>query len=182
MSVRECQEVTESFDPRRDAIAREYVYKISLKDYMSPFEAKLIADMGLGIDISLLKESAHFFEGVHDFKSLTGRSFPKNGNSVRRVFNITCIKKETLIEIRVLGNSFVHQQVRRIVALMVKVSQGIYLLNKIEEILKSEQKSGLSFLAPANGLYLNKILYFDRLFNFNDPNGITGVEYVNSLK
>ena len=74
-----------------------YGGKISLKDYMSPFEAKLIADMGLGIDISLLKESAHFFEGVHDFKSLTGRSFPKNGNSVRRVFNITCIKKYKLV-------------------------------------------------------------------------------------
>ena len=183
ISLRESQEVAESFDPRRDAIAREYLYRISLKEYISPFESRFVANMGQGIDFFLLKQSAKFFKGVHDFKSLTGRSFRDNGNSVRRVFNVTCIKKKTLIEIRVLGNSFVHQQVRRMVALMVKVGQGQYPMNKIKEIIKAEQKGILSFLAPAKGLFLNRILYSDNLFsNVHQSHCFTGVKYVNSLK
>ena len=181
--VRKCQEVDGSFDPRRDALAREYLYKISLKESISPFESRFISDLGLNIDYELLKESAMLFEGIHDFKSFTGHSFPSaTKSSVRRIFNISCVKKESLIEIRVLGNSFIHQQVRRMIGLMVNISQGKNIPSKIEDVLASEERKALSLVAPTNGLYLSKILYPDGLFDLEQKNQKIEAKYVNSLK
>ena len=181
--VRKCQEVDGAFDPRRNALAREYLYKISLKESISPFESRFISDLGLNIDYELLKESAILFEGIHDFKSFSGHSFPSAiKSSVRRIFNITCVKKESLIEIRVLGNSFIHQQVRRMIALMVNIGQGKNIPSKIEDVLASEEKQALSLVAPTNGLYLSKILYTDGLFDLEQKNQKVEAKYVNSLK
>ncbi|MBM31664.1 MAG: tRNA pseudouridine(38-40) synthase TruA [Chloroflexi bacterium] len=180
--LREIKKVNKSFDPRRDALAREYIYKISLKEYLSPFESRFLSNYGSNIDFSLLKKASSLFEGVYDFKSFSGSSFNNVKSSVRRILNITCVKKERLIEIRVLGNSFIHQQLRRMVALMIKISQGEYALTKIQDMLFSNERKTLSLIAPPNGLYLSKILYADGLFDTDYNNQITEVEYVNSSK
>ena len=181
--IKECKLVNKSFNPRRDALAREYIYKISLKKYLSPFESRFVSNYGSNIDFSLLKEASSLFEGEHDFKSFSGSALPKNGeSSVSRILNITCVKKETLIEIRVLGNSFIHQQIRRMVGLMVKISQGEFALSKIQDMLFSNERKTLSLIAPSNGLYLSKILYPDGLLDIDYNNQFTEVKNVNSFK
>jgi tRNA pseudouridine38-40 synthase len=87
-----------------------------------------------------------------------------------------------LIEIRVLGNSFIHQQVRRMIGLMVNISQGKNIPSKIEDVLASEERQALSLVAPTNGLYLSKILYPDGLFDLEQKNQKIEAKYVNSLK
>ena len=63
------------------------------------------------------------------------------------------------IEIRVVGKSFLYNQVRIMVGTLVKVGKQEWDKKKILEILNSKNRKNAGPTAPACGLYLEKITY-----------------------
>ena len=78
---------------------------------------------------------------------------------MRSIDDITFSKKNDCIEIRVKGRSFMHNQVRIIVGTLIKVGKNKIDELSIKKILNSGDRKKAGPTAPAEGLYLEKIIY-----------------------
>ena len=105
-----------------------------------------------------MKRAAKFLIGKHDFNAFRSSNCQAK-KTLRSIDGITISKKNSCIEIRVKGKSFMHNQVRIIVGTLIKV--GTNKLNEecVKKILKSKNRNRAGPTAPAEGLYLEKIIY-----------------------
>ena len=105
-----------------------------------------------------MKRAAKFLIGKHDFSAFRSTHCQAK-MTFRSIDKIIISKKYDCIEIRVEGKSFMHNQVRIIVGTLIKV--GINKLNElsVKEILNSRDRKRAGPTAPAEGLYLEKIIY-----------------------
>ena len=105
-----------------------------------------------------MRRAAKFLIGKHDFSAFRSTHCQAKMTS-RTIDKIIISKKYDCIEIRVQGKSFMHNQVRIIVGTLIKV--GINKLNElsVKEILNSRDRKRAGPTAPAEGLYLEKIIY-----------------------
>ena len=113
--VFKCNRVKKNIDVRRDAIEREYTYRIILGDRISPIEYNYFEHIKESLDISSLQNATNVFIGKHNFLSFTGRLLPKNSNTIREIKSIKYNFSGRKMDIIISGNSFLYQQVRRIV-------------------------------------------------------------------
>ena len=109
-------------------------------------------------DESLLKSGADVLIGKHDFSSF-GKPSKKDGLTIRTVslceWQFDGMGKAYL---RIRAESFLYHMVRRAVFLLVQVGQGKINAIDLEMNLK-KQKELPAGIAPANGLFLEKVIY-----------------------
>ena len=105
-----------------------------------------------------MKESSNVLIGKYDFNAFRSVNC-QSKNSVRSIKNIKIKKIKDCIEIRVIGKSFLHNQVRIIVGTLVNAGKQLWDKKKVLEILNSKDRRNAGPTAPACGLYLEKIIY-----------------------
>ena len=67
--------------------------------------------------------------------------------------------KDGVLEFRIIGNGFMYNMVRIIIALMLKVGEGKLQPIDIQRILDGKNRKLAPYVAPAQGLYLWKVYY-----------------------
>ena len=155
------EECDESFHPRYDVKEKEYLYRIINRPIYDPFEfgrawflSRPINDEG----IALMKRATLHFIGKHDFSG-----FMSEGSDVEdTVRNVTALSVERLgdlIEIRIIADGFLYNMVRIIVGTLTEVAFGRICADDIPEIIRSCDRSRAGMTAPAEGLFLNKVIY-----------------------
>ena len=102
-------------------------------------------------------EASKVFIGEHDFKSFTKNH--KIENTVRTIYDINFDIKDNVIKINFLGNGFLHNMVRIIVAMLLEVGNGRFTIEYLQEAMENKNRKYAPKLAPANGLYLMKVFY-----------------------
>lgn len=132
--------VPDDFDPRRDAMEREYRYIMCGK-----------------FNISMLRKASSILKGMHEFTNFSTRDEDRT--------NICNIEK---IEVRVEGdftiidihaNYFLWHMVRKIATALKMIGSGARNISWLEQMLNpSEFTEGLE-PAPAHGLIFKKIEY-----------------------
>jgi len=147
--------VTHDFHARFSAKKRMYRY-VFKTEKPSIFEQKYISYYPR-FNHELLKESLQTFEGKHDFNY-----FHKTGTIThttrREIYQTKYIQRGNYHYIYFQANGFLRSQVRMMVeAAMLYAQEEITLIQLTEQL--ECQKKHVSRLAPANGLYLAKILY-----------------------
>ncbi|OMH40526.1 tRNA pseudouridine(38-40) synthase TruA [Desulfurobacterium indicum] len=153
------EEVTPSFDPRREAKGKTYIYRIFNRKIASPFEYKRAWFIPESLDIEIFKKSLTYFKGTHDFTTFSKLSKDENRNPVRTIDSITLHKNNHIIKIEITGRSFLRHMIRIIVATAVECAKGKLKPENIPEMFKAKDRRKAPFLAPAEGLYLMKIYY-----------------------
>ena len=68
-------------------------------------------------------------------------------------------RKEVLIEIRISADGFLYNMVRIIVGTLIEVAFGRISPDAIPDIISSHDRSRAGMTAPADGLFLNKVIY-----------------------
>ncbi len=157
--VYKCNNIEKNIDVRRDALAREYTYRIILGERISPIEYNYFEHINESLDISKLKKATRIFIGKHNFLSFTGRLLPKNSNTIREVKSIKYNISERKMDIKITGNSFLHQQVRRIIGSLILLMKNKISLINIQEALDMPAKGRFNLLVSSKGLYLSDIKY-----------------------
>jgi tRNA pseudouridine38-40 synthase len=71
IAVKFAEEAPLSFNARRDAKAREYMYVINNSKFRSALERLYSYHVPLELDIQAMKQSADYFKGEHDFTGFT---------------------------------------------------------------------------------------------------------------
>lgn len=158
ISVKEVVSVPENFHARYNAKDKTYLYKIWNEQYTNPFMRKYSMHVEKTLDITRMKKACQYFIGEHDFTAFSNAKSKKN-SMVREIHSIDIEESSGFIQIRVRGNGFLYNMVRRIVGTLIEVGLDRVEGEDIQGILNSGERNQAGYIADACGLYLEKIEY-----------------------
>lgn len=158
ISIKAVERVSESFHSRYQSKEKTYLYKIWNEDYSNPFMRKYSMHVDQKLNIDKMVEAARMFVGEHDFTAYSNAKSKKK-SMVREIYAIDLLKEGSFLYIRVRGNGFLYNMVRKIVGTLVEIGLGKRETEEISEIMKDKDRSRAGFMADACGLYLEKIIY-----------------------
>jgi tRNA pseudouridine38-40 synthase len=161
IKVIDVEEVPSDFDSRRWARGKRYRYRIFNRDVPSPFEYRRSWFIPYELDIEGMREASRFLIGVHDFSSFCKKDRKRKVNPLREVNEIEIFRDNNTIELVFYGRSFLRHMVRVMVATLVEVGRGKLKPTEVKEILEERNRERAPFLAPPDGLYLEKVYYGD---------------------
>ena len=146
------------FHSRFSAKERTYLYLIR-NDY-SPSMINHNREWNIRnkLDINLMKKGAKKLIGTHDFSTFRAANCSAK-NPIRTIKKIQILKSKKQIKIRIKSQSFLKSQVRSMVGSLKYLSEKKWDLKKFENIFKSKDRKNCAPLAPAHGLYLEKVIY-----------------------
>jgi tRNA pseudouridine38-40 synthase len=110
------------------------------------------------LDVSLMKKGAKRLLGKKDFS--TFRSSSCNARSPIKTMKLIKIKSiKGKIEIQFKSKSFLQQQIRSMVGCLKYLADNKWSLKKFDFAFKSKKRSLCAPPAPAEGLFLQKVIY-----------------------
>ena len=147
-----------NFHARFSAKQRIYKYIIFNRLSRPSIEKERCWHIIKELDISLMKKGAKKLLGTKDFS--TFRSSSCNAKSPIRTMKSIKIKSiKGRIEIQFKSQSFLQQQVRSMVGCLKYLAEKKWDLKKFDLVLKSKKRILCAPPAPAEGLFLEKVIY-----------------------
>lgn len=161
LSLFYAEECSEDFHPRYDAVSKEYLYRIKNTRIYDPFDfgrawfvQRPITDKML----ERMREGAKYIVGKKDFSAFMAEGSDVS-TTVRNVLYLNIDKSGDDIEIRICADGFLYNMVRIIVGTLVEVGYGRFSPESVEKIIESKCRIRAGMTAPAEGLYLNRVMY-----------------------
>lgn len=161
LSLFYAEECDDAFHPRYDVREKEYLYRIINRPIYDPFEygrawflSRPVSDGGL----SLMREAAKHFIGRYDFSAFMSEGSDVE-DTVREIYSLSVERSGDLIEIRISADGFLYNMVRIIVGTLSEVAFGRISPEEIPDIISSRDRSRAGMTAPADGLFLNRVIY-----------------------
>lgn len=151
--VKSVEEVNPLFHSRYDVYKKRYIYKICTGE-KNPLKIKyqwFVKD----INFQILEENLKHVIGTFDFSSFC-KGNPDS--KTRTIYHTELIKNDDEIILVFEGNGFLRYMIRIMVYALIQISKGTLNMN-IEDIIKEKSRFHTKNLAPANGLYLEEIIY-----------------------
>jgi tRNA pseudouridine38-40 synthase len=108
------------------------------------------------LDSAKMKEASQYFIGEHDFTAFSNAKSKKK-SMVRIIRSIDIKVHDGFIDIRVCGNGFLYNMVRKMVGTLIEVGLGEIESENITKILQAKERNQTGRMAEASGLYLEKI-------------------------
>lgn len=134
-------EVPKTFDPRRDAISREYRYML----------------YGKGLDISKMRDASKLLVGMHDFANFATKDDKRDAK--RRIECIEIRVDGSFMTLDIVADSFTWNMVRKIVTGLSMVGNGVRDENWLKDMLRPDQYEEGIAPAPPFGLLLKRVNY-----------------------
>ena len=151
--------VSESFNSRRDAKFRQYMYVIYNDEVRPPFYKKRTWHIKENVNTRKLKKALLYIKGTHDFASFCASAKEYN-HTVRTITKVKVIKEKKYIKIYITGFAFLHKMIRMIVGSAVDIVLKNKPSNEMKKILENKSRNNNPYItAPPGGLYLYKIEY-----------------------
>lgn len=154
-------EAPPGFHARHDAIARTYIYQISLR--RTAFFKKYVWWVRRPLDVAAMSRAAETLAGRHDFSAFRAADPSRPDESPIVVVEDAGIEEQgDLIIFRITASHFVWRMVRRVVGALVKLGLHEITAEDFSSLLKGQFDSKLdvaAWTAPASGLFLERVLY-----------------------
>ncbi len=158
ITVLDAELVDESFHARFSAKQRHYRYVIINRRADLTLDAGLAWKVPAELDAELMHDAAQQFVGTHDFSTFRDADCQAL-TPVKTLNSITVSRYGERIEFTVASKSFIHRQVRSMVGSLVEVGRGRQPAEWIGEILAAADRHQCGPVAPADGLYLERVDY-----------------------
>jgi tRNA pseudouridine38-40 synthase len=156
ISIMDVTVESDRFHARYNSKAKTYLYKIWNEQFPNPFMRKYSMHVEQKLDMKKMKEAAKYFLGEHDFTAFSNAKSKKK-TMVREIYSIDFEKKDGFIQIRISGNGFLYNMVRKIVGTLIEVGTGTINAEMIPKMIELKDRGQVSNLAEPNGLYLEKV-------------------------
>jgi tRNA pseudouridine38-40 synthase len=163
INVLRVEEARAGFDPRREAIARYYVYQISQR--RTSFAKRFVWWVKDNLDHAAMREASRSLPGRHDFARFCDKRSGE-GSTIVVVNDVQVRADGDLLLFRIGASHYLWKMVRRVVGALVEVGRGS--LNAAEFADLIESKSGTTgssrfevaaHTAPPSGLFLERVAY-----------------------
>ena len=158
IAVRELGEVPGEFDPRREAVARTYEYRIRNHPAPSPFSRRYAWHVREPLDFDAMQTAASALLGERDFSSFQAADCDAE-NPVRRVERSSFRQEGDDIVYEVRASAFLRHMVRSIVGTLVEVGRGERTVESVRELLEARDRRLAGPTAPPHGLCLLRVDY-----------------------
>ncbi|MGH7950052.1 MAG: tRNA pseudouridine(38-40) synthase TruA [Candidatus Binataceae bacterium] len=158
IAVLDAADVSDDFDPRRDARIRVYEYRVLNRITRSVFEHRFAWLVRDRLDLDALNAAAREFIGEHDFAAF--RTLGTDVKStVRRVDVSEWRRENETLTYRIEATGFLRHQVRTMVGAMIEVGRLRLTPTDIRALLASRDRARAPAAAPSSGLFLIEIRY-----------------------
>ena len=147
-----------TFHARYSAKARIYKYVILNRKSGSVLKNKRCWHIIKKLDLEMMKKGAKKLIGTKDFSTFRSSSCSAK-TPVRTIKSIKFLTKQDIIEIDIKAQSFLQNQVRSMVGCLKYVGEDKWSIQKFDKIIKSKKRINCAPPAPAEGLYLTKVIY-----------------------
>ncbi|NQY95920.1 MAG: tRNA pseudouridine(38-40) synthase TruA [Henriciella sp.] len=160
VAVLDAEEVSEDWSARFNATLRAYRYVIINR------RADLTVDKGLAwrvpsrLDAGAMDRAAKALIGQHDFSTFRDAECQAK-HPIRTLDKIDVARYGEGLEVTVEAKSFLHRQVRSIVGSLAEVGRGARDESWIADILEAKDRTACGPVAPADGLFLERVEYGD---------------------
>jgi tRNA pseudouridine38-40 synthase len=155
--VREVRAVSMAFDPRRDAIARVYRYRIDNRSSRPALDRDRAWHVPQALDVDGIRSAASRLVGEHNFAAFTP---PDEASTVRTLTRCDVEGASGAdVTVEMEARAFLAHQVRRTVGPLVEVGLGRMSEDELVRILQDAVPSSAGPAAPAKGLYLLAVRY-----------------------
>ena len=150
--------VSVDFHARFLAKERIYEYLILNRNSPSILWDKRCWHVRYKLNLTEMRAAAALLCGEHDFTSFRNTEC-QSKSAVKRINMITISKKADIIKTTIAAPSFLHNQVRIMMGVLVDVAKGKITVATINDILRQKDRKAAGITAPPYGLYLNKVKY-----------------------
>jgi tRNA pseudouridine38-40 synthase len=158
ISISKVAIVPDRFHARYNAKDKTYVYKIWNKSYTNPFMRKYSMHVEKKLNVKRMEQAAAYFVGKHDFTAFSNAKSKKK-SMVKEIYSIDIKEVEGFLEIRVSGDGFLYNMVRKIVGTLIEIGLGKIEADAIPAIIAEKDRSLTGMMAEANGLFLEKVQF-----------------------
>jgi tRNA pseudouridine38-40 synthase len=161
IAIKEIVEVNPDAHARFSATQRVYEYKIVREK--NPFTQGLAYYYFGTLDIDAMNKAAAILLEIKDFKA-----FSKAHTDVKTTLcDVTLAQwdvKGDVLVFTISANRFLRNMVRAVVGTLLEVGRGKLSIDGFIEVINSLERSEAGDSAPAEGLYLAKIIYPQSIF------------------
>lgn len=149
------------FQPRFDAVAKTYEYRIARDEICSPFARRYVHHFPYPLDEEAFVAAAPYFEGEHDFSTFAAADARDelDYSKVRTIFRSEAFLQAGQLMYRVRGTGFLKHMVRNLVGTLLEVGKGNRRPPDIPRLIAACDRSLAGPTAPASGLFLVSVEY-----------------------
>jgi tRNA pseudouridine38-40 synthase len=156
--VSDAVDVPQAFDATRDAKCKLYRYVIHDGPVPNLFLRRFYWQSKHPLDDAAMRAAAEPLKGQHDFHSFE-TDWPNRLSSVRTITHLGVSRMGDWIWIDVEADGFLYNMVRAIAGTLIEVGRGYWPVSQVAEILDAEDRRAAGPTAPAQGLFLMRVLY-----------------------
>lgn len=137
-----------------------YRYHLTNAQYQLPQNRFTEWHYPYALNFELMQKACSLLTGTHDFEAVTNQKNNETYESyVRTLKRFEVQQKEDEFIFILEGDNFLYKMVRNLVGLVVYVGCGKLSLSDIPLILESKDRKKAGITAPAQGLFLDKVIY-----------------------
>jgi tRNA pseudouridine38-40 synthase len=156
--VRGIEIVPDTFDPRRSARSRTYVYRIWNRPAPTILWRRFAWHLRRPLDVEAMSRAAEVLEGEHDFSSFQAADCDAE-HPVRRIYHSGIAVEEGLVVYTVTATAFLRHMVRNIIGTLAEVGFGQRTPEDVAALLAARDRTLAGATAPARGLCLVEVRY-----------------------
>jgi len=161
ISVWQLEPVSADFHARFSPHEKIYQYLLDNSYTRSPFKRRGQAWFRYLLDLEAMTAALTLLQGTHDYSGFTavGSSVEDKIRTISAA-SLTQLDRSTL-QFSFRGNGFLYKQVRNMVGTLIKIGNGKFPVNRINEILESKNRQLAGPTAHPEGLYLKEVIYYE---------------------
>ena len=158
------------FNARRAARLKRYGYLLTTTGVPSPFLRGRAWHVGRTLDADAMAHATRSLRGTHDFSAFCAAP-GRDRDPVCTVRAVCVVARGARVAVLVSADAFLHHMVRNLVGTLVQVGLGRRPAEWVGEILAGHDRRAAGPTAPADGLYLIRVLYSAALFSGSRSGG-----------
>jgi tRNA pseudouridine38-40 synthase len=151
------ERANDDFHARYSAKSKEYHYILDFGTYNPLFRNYRHYYRYPRVDYRLFEEAMLLFVGRHDFRYFSRSKAAEN--TTREIYRVGFEWEGSAVKVIIVGNGFLHNMIRIIIATALEVARGKKTLDDIRKSLAGKAPLPAPKKLPPNGLYLVKIDY-----------------------
>ncbi|QNN23142.1 tRNA pseudouridine(38-40) synthase TruA [Planctomycetales bacterium ZRK34] len=158
IEVREVQPVADDFDATRDAIDKQYCYRIWNADRRPLGLRHQVYHYWVPLDAERMNQAAGRIVGEHDFAGFATAGHGRL-STVRTVHTCEVQRHGDQVHLTVSGSGFLYNMVRIITGTLIEVGRGKWPPEHVDRILAEADRRLAGPTVPPGGLCLQWIAY-----------------------
>lgn len=168
--VERAETCRDDFHARFDARSKRYAYVVTTSRFRPPIGRDHVHWVAWPLDLARMRAAADRLVGRHDFRAFGNTGSPR-ASTVRTLQHLRIVARRRGFAIVAQADGFLYNMVRNLAGTLLDVGRGRRTVEDVERALAGGERTDAGPTAPACGLYLLSVRYFEPVFTGPDDAG-----------